>query len=108
MRNLTITRKDKNMMMCCCCCMSDKKNRAYFSYATDTPERIDKNAQNWDWSSGKNNDDQTGRQVLLDAVAVIFYLNFGNLWKIRKKNKETWEWIQSWKGDKRWVNIKQM
>lgn len=46
MRNLTITRKDKNMMMCCCCCMSDKKNRAYFSYATDTPERIDKNAQN--------------------------------------------------------------
>ena len=47
MRNLTITRKDKNMMMCCCCCcMSDKKNRAYFSYAIDTPERIDKNAQN--------------------------------------------------------------
>ena len=46
MRNLTITREDKNMMMCCCCCMSDKKNRAYFSYATDTPERIDKNAQN--------------------------------------------------------------
>ena len=45
MRNLTITRKDKNMMSCCCC-MSDKKNRAYFSYATDTPERIDKNAQN--------------------------------------------------------------
>ena len=46
MRNLTITREDKNMMMCCCCCMSDKKNRAYFSYATDTPEKIDRNAQN--------------------------------------------------------------
>ena len=46
MRNLTITGKDKNMMMmCCCCCMSDKKNRAYFSYATDTPERRDRDAQ---------------------------------------------------------------
>ena len=46
MRNLTITGKDKNMMMmCCCCCMSDKKNRAYFSYETDTPERRDRDAQ---------------------------------------------------------------
>ena len=47
MRNLTITGKDKNMMMmmCCCCCMSDKKNRAYFSYATETPERRDRDAQ---------------------------------------------------------------
>ena len=49
MKNLTIAGKDKNMMMmCCCCCMSDKKNRAYFSYATDTPEKIDRNAQNGD------------------------------------------------------------
>ena len=61
MRNLTITGKDKNMMMmCCCCCMSDKKNRAYFSYATDTPERRDRDAQIWDWSPGKNYDEWTG------------------------------------------------
>ena len=61
MKNLTMTGKDKNMMMmCCCCCMSDKQNRAYFSYATETPERIDRNDWIWDRLSGKDNDDWTG------------------------------------------------